>query len=172
MLFNTLFFYNFLFYFLRRSVIDPKHEDFSFSVGGRIKGHTFTMSIVDRKILFLPADSVSFENVGCHPFLCMNTVSQQIIDYLRNLPCNEDESTPSLRSHYFRYMKGSPEHQYILKMQYTATITPGTDSGLQRYTIGCHKAYYKYTHSDGGPNTNARYNCNVPNYPLYVLKSI
>ena len=152
-------FYTYILY--GRGSLDPKDEDLTFSVGGKMKGHQFTVSVDERKILFIPANSVSFETVGCHPFLCMNTLSQQIMDYVRNLPRNDDECSPSLRTQYLRFLKGSPEHKYILKMQYTATITPGTDSGLQRYTIGCNKAYYKYAHSDGGPNTKARYNCNV-----------
>ena len=132
---------------------EPKLEDFSFSVGGKIKGCEFTISVMSGKILFIPANSFSLENSGCHPSLCVHTLSEQIMDYARNLTA---DSNAPLRTHYLRFLKGSLEYKYTLKMEYTATITPATDSGLQRYIIGCHKEYYKYVHSDGGPNTNAR----------------
>ena len=155
----------FMLYFMYCSADKPfvasteECKDLIFSVGGKVKGHPFKLQLPEgRPVFFMPADNdVSFADVGCCPLLTVDIISRQVMDYIKNLPSDAHDED-DLRKLYYRFLKPLPfsYKKYIFKMEYTVTITPPSDSGLKRYVIGCHRQYYKYRYSDGGPISKER----------------
>lgn len=125
-----------------------------------IQGHEFQLLTKDLPPMFsfIPA-AIGFDELGCNPFLTTAIISQQILEYVDNIS-TDDDFRANLKSHYDRFLGrtlNSSTSYYILKMEYTVTITPSPDSGIEKYMIASHKQYYKHSVTDGGTEFGERY---------------
>lgn len=126
----------------------------TFSVGGTKKGHVikiFPHAGRNDSGYDLRCENGSFSEVFCHPYLQKSVICCQIMEYINSV------TDPSLQQQYSRLLHGRDgTTPYSLTLEYTATVTPCSDSGIQRYMVAAHQEYYRYGYTDGGPGSKNR----------------